>query len=75
MKSLEMNLILLENSRAFSSRMDAIEFYKNQDAKELRSSSTIKPILIIAGLFVIFGIGVYIHNQNLKEIEKSKNLF
>ena len=71
MKSLEMNLILLENSRAFGSRMDAIEFYKNQDAKELQSSNTIKPILIIAGLIVIVGIGVYIHNQNLKEVEKA----
>lgn len=71
MKSLEMNLILLENSRAFGSRMDAIEFYKNQNVKEIPSSNTIKPILIIAGLFVIFGIGVYIHNQNLKEVEKA----
>ena len=70
MKSLEMKLIHLENSRAFSSRIDAIEFYKNQDAKELPSSSTIKPILIIAGLIVLVGIGVYIHNQNLKVMEK-----
>ena len=71
MKSLETNLILLENSRAFSSRMDAIEFYKNQDAKELPSYSTIKPILIIAGLILIVGIGVYIHYQNSKEVEKA----
>ena len=27
--------------------MDAIEFYKNQDVKEIPSSNTIKPILII----------------------------
>ena len=71
MKSLEMNLILLENSRAFSSRMDAIEFYKNQDAKDIPSTNTIKNILIIAGLIVLVGIGVYIHNQNSEEIEKA----
>lgn len=70
MKSLEMNLILLENSRAFGSRMDAIEFYKNQNVKEIPSSNTIKPILIIAGLILLVGIGVYIHNQNSKEVEK-----
>ncbi len=70
MKSLEMNLILLENSRAFSSRIDAIEFYKNQDAKQLPGSSTIKPVLIITGLIVLVGIGVYIHYQNSKEVEK-----
>ena len=70
MKSLEMNLILLENSRAFSSRMDAIEFYKNQDAEQLTSYNTIKPILIIAGLILLVGIGVYIHYQNSKEVEK-----
>lgn len=70
MKSVEMNLILLENSRAFSSRMEAIEFYKNQDAEQLQSSNTLKPILIIAGLILIVGIGVYIHNQYSKEVEK-----
>lgn len=71
MKSLEMKLIHLENSRAFSSRMDAIEFYKNQDAKELPSSNTIKPILIIAGLILLVGIGAYIHYQNSKEVDKA----
>ena len=71
MKSLEMKLIHLENSRAFSSRIDAIEFYKNQDAEQLPSSNTLKPILIIAGLIVLVGIGVYIHNQNSKEVEKA----
>jgi len=71
MKSLEMNLILLENSRAFSSRMEAIEFYKNQDAEQLQSSNTLKPILIIAGLIILVGIGVYIHYQNSKEVEKA----
>jgi hypothetical protein len=71
MKSLETNFIQLEYSRPFSSRIDAIEFYKNQDAKELPSSSTLKPILIIAGLIVLVGIGVYIHYQNSKEIEKA----
>ena len=70
MKSLETSLIHLENSRAFSSRIDALEFYNNQDTKELPGSSTIKPLLIIAGLIVLVGIGVYIHYQNSKEMEK-----
>mgnify|MGYP000423276721 CR=1 FL=1 len=71
MKSLETNFIQLEYSRPFSSRIDAIEFYKNQDAEQLTSYNTIKPILIIAGLILLVGIGVYIHYQNSKEIEKA----
>jgi len=63
-------LIHLENSRAFSSRIDALEFYNNQNAKEIPSSNTIKPILIIAGLILLVGIGAYIHYQNSKEVEK-----
>ena len=71
MKSLESSLIQLEYSRAFSSRMDALEFYNNQKAKETPNSNSLKPILIIAGLIVLVGIGVYIHYQNSKEIEKA----
>jgi len=71
MKSLESSLIQLEYSRAFSSRMDALEFYNNQDAKELRSSNSLKPILLIGGILLILGIGVYFKYNNSKEIEKA----
>jgi hypothetical protein len=71
MKSLEMKLIHLENSRAFSSRIDALEFYNNQNAKEIPSSNSLKPILLIGGILLIVGIGVYFKYKNSKEIEKA----
>jgi hypothetical protein len=51
--------------------MDALEFYNNQDAKELRSSNSLKPILLIGGILLILGIGVYFKYNNSKEIEKA----
>jgi hypothetical protein len=71
MKSLESSLIQLEYSRAFSSRMDALEFYNNQNAKEIPSSNSLKPILLIGGILLIVGIGVYFKYKNSKEIEKA----
>jgi hypothetical protein len=73
MKSLESSLIQLEYSRAFSSRMDALEFYNNQDAKKIPKSNNIKPILIIGGIIAFGLIGLYIYNKKLKEIKKSNN--
>lgn len=69
MKSLETNFIQLEYSRPFNSRIDAIEFYKNQGAKELPSSNKINPLLLIAGFILLVGIRVYIQNQKSKEKE------
>ena len=59
MKSLEISLIQLENSRAFSSRIDALEFYNNQNAKKIPNPNSLKPILLIGGILLILGIGVY----------------
>ena len=70
MKSLEISLIQLENSRAFSSRIDALEFYNNQNAKEIPSSNSLKPILLIGGILLILGIGVYVKYYNSKETKR-----
>ena len=72
MKSLEISLIQLENSRAFSSRMDALEFYNNQNVKEIPSSNSLKPILLIGGILIILGIGVYINYKNSKETKREQ---
>jgi hypothetical protein len=73
MKSLESSLIQLEYSRAFNSRIDALEFYNNQNAKEIPSSNSLKPILIISGIIAFGLIGLYIYNKKSKEIKKSNN--
>jgi hypothetical protein len=70
MKSLETSLIQLENSRAFSSRMDALEFYNNQNAKKTTNSNSLKPILLIGGILLILGIGVYVKYYNSKETKR-----
>jgi hypothetical protein len=70
MKSLETSLIQLENSRAFSSRIEAIEFYNNQDAKKIPKSNNIKPILIIGGILLIVGIGLYTRYNKSKDAKR-----
>ena len=70
MKSLETSLIQLENSRAFSSRIDALEFYNNQNAKKTPNSNSLKPILLIGGILLILGIGVYVKYYNSKETKR-----
>jgi hypothetical protein len=70
MKSLETSLIQLENSRAFSSRIDALEFYNNQNAKKTPNSNSLKPILLIGGLLLILGIGVYFKYNNSKDTKR-----
>lgn len=74
MKSLETSLIQLENSRAFSSRIDALEFYNNQNAKKTPNSNSLKPILLIGGIIAFGLIGLYIYNKKSKEIKKSNNI-
>jgi hypothetical protein len=70
MKSLETSLIQLENSRAFSNRMDALEFYNNQNAKKIPNSNSLKPILIIGGILLILGIGLYTRYNKSKDVKK-----
>ena len=70
MKSLETSLIHLENSRAFSSRIDALEFYNNQNTKKTPNSNSLKPILLIGGILLILGIGVYVKYYNSKETKR-----
>ncbi len=71
MKSLETSLIHLENSRAFSSRIDALEFYNSQNSKKNPNSNSLKPILFIGGIIALGLIGLYIYNKKSKEIKKS----
>jgi hypothetical protein len=71
MKSLEISLIQLENSRAFSSRIDALEFYNNQNAKKIPNSNSLKPILFIGGILLILGIGVYFKYYNSKDTKRA----
>jgi hypothetical protein len=50
--------------------MDALEFYNNQNAKKTTNSNSLKPILLIGGILLILGIGVYVKYYNSKETKR-----